>query len=411
MAVKFTAFDGAIGSSTHLAGALLGGALGAWSRVLPDLLRALMDGRGHDGRLPMLRTPAEDPYGHIAAAEAEGRPSTSGPHRSCASSGSRRRWGSRCTASGAWRWLGRSARLPAAQQSKLGCLAGTETFWAEKYPAAEARAASLFARTPDHSQRTRARCRRWMGTTSRRTRSPAAGTPPACCWCSSCSSSCARGGGGCRTHVRAGGYGRGIGRRRSGTPNTLPNIGQNPGRRRGWYRGAARTRRLSDATAAALEHGYRPPTHLTVPQVPLRKSSRRPDTVGPPDVPPTRRSAPSARGPGGVWGGRGGRGGGAGGEGGAGGGGDGLGGGGGEAVLQYRPTSCVWLQLCTPQPAKLQAAREVCTAGSHTTSSCGVCGKSSIDAVRTSCKIALPPEQLIIESAVLLQLPQRLLVK
>ncbi len=44
----------------------------------------------------------------------------------------------------------------------------------------------------------------------------------------------------------------------------------------------------------------------------------------------------------------------------------------------------------------------------YTTSSCGVCGKSSIDAVRTSCKIALPPEQLSIESAVLLQLPQRL---
>ena len=44
----------------------------------------------------------------------------------------------------------------------------------------------------------------------------------------------------------------------------------------------------------------------------------------------------------------------------------------------------------------------------YTTSSCGVCGKSSIDAVKTHCKIALPPESLNVSASQLLEFPELL---
>ncbi len=44
----------------------------------------------------------------------------------------------------------------------------------------------------------------------------------------------------------------------------------------------------------------------------------------------------------------------------------------------------------------------------YTTSSCGVCGKSSIDAVKTHCKIALPPENLNVSASQLLEFPELL---
>lgn len=45
----------------------------------------------------------------------------------------------------------------------------------------------------------------------------------------------------------------------------------------------------------------------------------------------------------------------------------------------------------------------------YTTSSCGVCGKSSIDAVKTQCKIILNPNnQLSISSSILYELPNKL---
>jgi FdhD protein len=44
----------------------------------------------------------------------------------------------------------------------------------------------------------------------------------------------------------------------------------------------------------------------------------------------------------------------------------------------------------------------------YTTSSCGVCGKSSIDAVKTQCKIALAPENLKISASQLLEFPELL---
>jgi FdhD protein len=44
----------------------------------------------------------------------------------------------------------------------------------------------------------------------------------------------------------------------------------------------------------------------------------------------------------------------------------------------------------------------------YTTSSCGVCGKSSIDAVKTHCKIALAPENLKVSANQLLEFPELL---
>ena len=44
----------------------------------------------------------------------------------------------------------------------------------------------------------------------------------------------------------------------------------------------------------------------------------------------------------------------------------------------------------------------------YTTSSCGVCGKSSIDAVKTQCKIALAPENLKVSASQLLEFPELL---
>ena len=44
----------------------------------------------------------------------------------------------------------------------------------------------------------------------------------------------------------------------------------------------------------------------------------------------------------------------------------------------------------------------------YTTSSCGVCGKSSIDSVKTHCKIALAPENLKVSASQLLEFPELL---
>ena len=44
----------------------------------------------------------------------------------------------------------------------------------------------------------------------------------------------------------------------------------------------------------------------------------------------------------------------------------------------------------------------------YTTSSCGVCGKASIDAVQVKCKIALPQTQWKVDSSVLFRLPDAL---
>ncbi len=44
----------------------------------------------------------------------------------------------------------------------------------------------------------------------------------------------------------------------------------------------------------------------------------------------------------------------------------------------------------------------------YTTSSCGICGKSSIDAVKTHCKIALAPENLKVSASQLLEFPELL---